>query len=454
VSESLGSRPAQQGGGDLTSHGLRRIDHLAVALAPAAALCLGFLLTRSALLALLMAGGVALAGVVALADRLTLAGASLGVLPWFVIFADLMPPLVKTFTSAGAVLAVLWLVSPVRIERPALKAGVVLFLAALIVALVIAREGNQFIQAAKYLLFPAMAVALVSPRAPFELRKLTKPLLASGMLAVSTHIAIIVVGAGAVGTKYGVGERLGYSSSSAHDLALMSMIVATGGLATASRNRTRLACLCLGTIPALATGVRSAFVASVAVVLVFVVMSRFSIRSIALVATASLVLLASGAFGIAETRYRLDQSRGEFASLSTAGSGRGSIWTTSLQHWAQSGPPTWAWGSGLRSIEKLELERTGSVVVGHSDVIEVLVQLGIVGFAGWLLIWLSLFRARLTSLVLVPLAVYAVVNGSIEYVDSLVFGLALAAACAGRRTALEEGAAALRRVRGLRRDTA
>jgi hypothetical protein len=80
------------------------------------------------------------------------------------------------------------------------------------------------------------------------------------------------------------------------------------------------------------------------------------------------------------------------------------------------------------------LEETGTKVVGQNDLIEVGVQLGLIALAGWLLIWIGLLRARLKSLVLIPIAVYAVTNGAIEYSDSLVYGLALAAACATPKT--------------------
>jgi hypothetical protein len=410
----------------------RHQDVLVMALALGAAACVGFLLTRSALLALVIVVGCVVVGVAALVESLTLVKAALAALPWFVVFADFMPPLVKTFTSAGAVLATLLLVSPVRVTNPTLKTGVFFFLAALLVATLTATAGNQFIQSAKYLLFPAMAVAVISERGPLLLPTTRRVLLTSGTLAVSVHVVIIALGLGAIGTKYGAGERLGFVSySGANNLALLSMIVATAGLAGAERHGARFVYVCLGTVPAVATGVRSAFVAAVAVMVVFLMKSRLNFRSMALTGGVVVVLLASGVLGVAEKRYRTDQTKSEFSSLSTAGSGRGAIWTSSFGHWEGAGPAGWAWGTGLRSIERFELQRTGNAVVGHSDVIEVGVQLGILGFVGWVLIWLSLFRARLSSLVLIPIAVYAIFNGVIEYVDSLVFGLALAAACAG-----------------------
>jgi O-Antigen ligase len=363
-----------------------------------------------------------------------LAQVALASLPWFAVFADLMPPLVKTLTSAAAVITVLLLVAPIRLESRAIRIGVSLLGFSLLIGTLTAVAGDQFIQSAKYVLFPAMAIAVVSERAQFVLPQVRRVVLASGILAVATHIVIILIGAGAVGTYYEIGEKLGFAASGPHNVALMSVIVAAAGLTSAKRNSARFAYLSLGTIPAIASGVRSAFVAVTVVLIVFLIQSRLNLRSIAAVAGAALVVLVSGAFSVVETRYRSDQTKGEFASLSSAGSGRGSIWVLAIHRYGDSGPAGWVRGTGLRSIEKFELQETGTKFVGHSDVIEVGVQLGLLGLAGWLLIWIGLLGARLRSLVLVPIAVYAVTNGAIEYSDSLVYGLALAAACATPRT--------------------
>ena len=83
----------------------------------------------------------------------------------------------------------------------------------------------------------------------------------------------------------------------------------------------------------------------------------------------------------------------------------------------------------MRSIADAQLEEFAAAFVGHSDVIEVGVQLGVVGLLGWLLIWLGLLRARLSAFVLLPIATYAVISGTIEFVAPLTVGLVLAAAC-------------------------
>jgi O-antigen ligase len=92
----------------------------------------------------------------------------------------------------------------------------------------------------------------------------------------------------------------------------------------------------------------------------------------------------------------------------------------------------------LRSVVEFEVAALASGFVGHSDVIEVLVQLGIVGFVSWLALWLGLLRAGLAAIVLLPILVFGIVNGTLEYVAAITLGLCLAAACADPR---EPGAA-------------
>ena len=62
-----------------------------------------------------------------------------------------------------------------------------------------------------------------------------------------------------------------------------------------------------------------------------------------------------------------------------------------------------------------------------------LVQFGVVGFAGYLGIWFGLLRSPSNSIILVPILAFGAVNGSIEYVSSLTIGLVLAACFAKGR---------------------
>jgi hypothetical protein len=79
----------------------------------------------------------------------------------------------------------------------------------------------------------------------------------------------------------------------------------------------------------------------------------------------------------------------------------------------------------LRSVETLEQRATGNAVVGQSDVVQVGVEIGVIGLVGLTLIWWSLIaraRSKLPVLVLLPFALF---NGSLEYGAPVVVALLL-----------------------------
>jgi hypothetical protein len=209
----------------------------------------------------------------------------------------------------------------------------------------------------------------------------------------------------------------------------MGVVVACGGLAASKRISIRVLFLALGLIPALETGVRSAIIASVLVVLVFLVRSSLRLSHLFVVGTVTAVIIGSGVLAVAENRIAKDIQSGEFSSLSTAGSGRGAIWAVALRHYFGSGVRGIVLGTGLRSITQFEQQDLGAAFVGHSDVIEVGVQLGLLGFAGWIVIWLVLLTdASFSRIILIPLVVYALIDGVIEATAPLAVGMFLAAA--------------------------
>jgi hypothetical protein len=97
-----------------------------------------------------------------------------------------------------------------------------------------------------------------------------------------------------------------------------------------------------------------------------------------------------------------------------------------------AGLGAWIWGAGLRATVEFELAALATGLVGHSDVVEVLVQLGVIGLAAWAAIWIGVLRSGLTPIIVLPMIAFGVVNGSLEYLPALALGLFLAAAC-GRR---------------------
>jgi hypothetical protein len=393
------------------------------------AAAIGFLVSRSITDAMLLGLACLLFAGVALAGREFIVVGLVAALPWMVVFDSFTPTDVKTLTSAAAAIALIAYVGPIRPRSKALPWGLGLFLAAIAVGTALSVSGAQLIQAAKYMVFPAMCLAVTSERSRARLLPLCKPVLYSAALAMLVQIGIIAAGLGSVGTYYHIGENVGFDPQSPHELALMAVIVACGGLAAVRGTVSRAAFVALGIIPAVETGVRSALVASALVLVLYIVSSRLGLRQVIVIGVSAVVIVGSGALAVAEARISTDVSGGEFSSLATAGSGRGAIWTTALRHYVNAGAEGIALGTGLRSITRFEQQDLGSAFVGHSDLIEVGVQLGIVGFLGWVIMWLTLFRDRtLSRLVLVPVLVYALINGSIESTAPLVVAMFLAVA--------------------------
>lgn len=396
-------------------------------LAAVTAAVAGALVVRSPLAGVALVAGVCAAAV---ATRLTLLGMTeiaLGALPWLVVFDGLMPALLKTFVATGAALAMLALAVPLRYRRTLGPVAAALFIGLMLANVVFATESDQFIQFAKFLIFPAVALAVLSERGQEQLPRARAVVLGSCMAAMVVHLGIVGAGLGQEGTKYDVGEKLGYGREILHEMALTFVVIAAAGLASSRRIPVQAAFFALGAVPALLTGVRSALLALLVVMLIFVLRMRLSRRALATVLAIFAVAMVSG--GIEVVKNRFDQEAQQETSLAAAGSGRGQIWRAAVEPWWNSGPPEWLFGTGLRSVEEQELRDLGKVFVGHSDLIQVGVQLGVVGLALWAALWFGLIRARLETIVLVPLLVYSVVNGAVEYVAPMTLGLAFAAAC-------------------------
>ncbi|MDQ3719331.1 MAG: O-antigen ligase family protein, partial [Actinomycetota bacterium] len=355
-----------------------------------------------------------------------IAQASLAALPWLIVFDALIPAQLRTLVTVFAVIVLLVALSPLTYRRPAILGIAAVFGAVVIAHAIYATNSEQFIQAAKYAVFPAMSLAVLSGRATELLPRARMVLLASGVAALLVHLAIVTAGLGEVGTYYGVGEKLGYAEAIPHEMALLAVIVAAAGLVTAQRVPAKVMFFAVGAVPAVLTGVRSALLAIVLILLVYAVQTAFSPRTLAVLAGIVLMAFASGAAQTVTERFNAEA---EFSSVSSVGSGRGAIYEVALDGWRASGIKGWVFGTGLRSVALFSLERLGVELVGHSDLVEVGVQLGLVGLVAWLLIWAMLFTGHLRVVVLLPVAAYAAVNGSIEYVAPLTVGLALAAAC-------------------------
>jgi hypothetical protein len=354
----------------------------------------------------------------------------LAALPWLVLLLNLTPKLTLTVTSAVAALLLLAR-TPLRVGVRALPwAAAVVFGTMTAAEAIAGTGGGRFTEAAKYTRFPMMlVVSSASSRA--WLRGIRSILLFSGVAAMALDGLAIALHIGKVGSYYGVGEQLGLTAESPHEVALIGVIVAIACLVSIRDYRLRLLGAVVATVPALATGVRSPLIALAVTLLVLAVRSGFRLGTLVSIAALCAAVIFSGVGGIIAARYQHSVANGEFTSFSSAGSDRGRVWTTAIDQWAASGPLHVVFGDGLRSVQQIEYAYFGQSVTAQSDLVATLVELGIVGLIAWILMWLVIVRSGINWLVVLPLGSYALTNGSLEYVGAVVFGIALAAACGG-----------------------
>lgn len=403
-----------------------RADATAALLAALIAALIGLLVAYSPLLAALLVialvAGVAVVRFGVIAVTLP----ALALLPWLVPLEGVLPRMLGTFTTAVAAAGLLALSTPLQWRTQLVPLAALAFVLPVLGHALFATNEDQLIVAAKYLIFPAMAVAVSSVNAGDALARLRKPVLASCLVAMGFHIVVIGLGLGQVGTYYDVGERLGFAAEIPHALALLGVVIAGAGL-TLPRVGQQIAFFAAGAVPAAMTAVRSALLAFVVMLAAFLWGSNIRARTVLILVAVALVAAISGAADVVTNR--IDSQAGEFSSFSSAGSDRGLIWTVALNGWIDSGPGAWVYGAGLRAAVDFEIQALAVALVAHSDVLEVLVQLGAIGLIAWLALWVGLLRSGLTSVIVLPMIAFGVVNGSLEYLPALALGLFLAAAC-------------------------
>jgi hypothetical protein len=350
---------------------------------------------------------------------------TLGVLPWLTIFDALVPRLTATFVAAGAVAALFVLTSTGRrVAYPvSLQIGILLFFVPMAISFAGEGSSEQFVEASKYVLFPAMAMVLARARPTREMRTVVITTLFSAGAALVVHLVLGLIGVGAIGTKYGSGELLVYAD--AHHLALLASCVAAGCIRAPVSMRWRIAIFACAAVVTIATGVRSALVGLLALALGTLIWSRARKTAIVLVVVAFGAVFWTGVQKVPESRYQTSQQLREFSQFQTAGSNRGEIWSTAVKDWRAAGPSGWFFGTGLRSIPKFEIKRIGQPLVGHSDIVQVGVELGLVALLGLVLIWISIVATAGERLPLLTLAAFAALNGSLEYSGPLVVALTL-----------------------------
>jgi O-Antigen ligase len=393
----------------------------ALGLAILAAGAVGLSVSISPVLAAALAGATVLLAVVAIYDIFGLAVVLIGTLPWLIVLSDALPRLTLT-VAAGATAIVVREVARPRSdgskEALLLRVGTILFLVPLVASL---GRGGGMSEAAKYAVFPLIVMTVSEATNLRDLYRLRSVALWSGAAAVGVNLLLGLTGV-ANTRYYGSGEILGLGSE--HILALLAGSVTAAALASSLSLRWAPV-VGVGAIATVATGVRSALPGLALAALVRMVSGRVRFRMIVLVALAVVAVFASGAAHVVEARFHRGETFGEFRSLNAAGSGRGSIYSIAIHAWAHSSPFNWAFGTGLGSILRFSQEKLGSGFVGHSDVVGVGVELGIVGLIGWLLIWRVLIARASSRLPLLVLGSFAIFNGILEYVGPVVIGLVL-----------------------------
>ncbi|HUA49264.1 MAG TPA: O-antigen ligase family protein [Solirubrobacteraceae bacterium] len=346
-----------------------------------------------------------------------------GALPWLVVFGAVEPKLAETFT-AGTLVVVLLVVAAPRHDgtrgSARLRLGMILFYVPVVVGLARAPGSAQFIEAAKYFVFPFTVLVVTEGTNHPALKQLSKVVFVSGLIAVAFNL---MVGAAGLGhSYYAAGDIQGFAGE--HDFALLAGAVTAASIAMGPGLKWTAA-TAMGAVATIATGVRSALPGLMLVVLARLLGVRARMRTILALAAVAGVVLASGVGDVVVRRFTADQALGQYSSFANLGSGRGEIYTTALHAWWVSSPVNWVLGTGLRSVEGIEQQATGNAVVAQSDVVQVGVETGLIGLLGLALIWWTLIaraRSKLPLLVLLPFALF---NGSLEYGAPVVVTLLL-----------------------------
>ena len=418
------------------------------------------LLMHSTTMAAMFVAGLAAIWIVGRFGLAGLAGIGLAGIPWLVVLATEFPPLTKTFWSAGTAVVLLVLAfveggGTARFEGARARAhskrvllywlGAALFFTPGVISLFHDGRSDQLIQVSKLAIFPMMIFVVLRAGGSPTFGGLAQVVVWSAAAAFVAHLVVGGVGLGDIGTKYGSGEVLGLADN-VHDLAFTASVVGAAALRSKLPMQSRFVIVGLSAAVALGTGVRTGLVALAVAVLMTLIGSRFGARQLVVIAFAAIAVVVSGAGDVVTTRFEMSEQMDEFQPVqgdgeltglvqsNVAGSGRFAIWRNSLGHYIDESPPHIVFGTGLGSIEQINLEGLGKPLVGHSDIVDVLVQLGVVGLAGLLLLWYVLVREAPALMPVAAIATFALVNGSLEYTAPIVIGVALSAAVLGARS--------------------
>lgn len=164
--------------------------------AAAMAVLFGVLVARSPLFGVLAIASFGVAAAALRVGLLAFAVPALMLLPWFVILEGVAPPLVGTLIAAVGAGSLLLCVTPLRFESPLVPFAAFGFVVVVLVNAIFVTDPDQLVQAAKYLVFVAVAIAVSSVGAADLMPKLKMPLLGSCLAAMTVHLLLIAAGVG------------------------------------------------------------------------------------------------------------------------------------------------------------------------------------------------------------------------------------------------------------------
>ena len=400
---------------------------------PIGAFTVGTVVVRTPAMATAAACAAVFTLIVARYGTLWLTTLAAGAIPWAVTFGDLLPHGFRT-TLAGAVALLLVLETrPLPTDRMLVWGAGALVLTVAASAYV-SHSGEGHLEAERMVLFPLMAVALSGRAAPAVLGRMQRFVLVSSALALTTQIVLSWLGDVKRSSYYGVGEDLGLAQRP-HELAFLAAMTACGAILVFKRGWLAISVFGVASYIAVDSGVRLGVLAIVAFVAVRSALARGKPRDLLIAATGTAIVMSSGAINVILNRLHVDKGGG-------LTNHRFDIWSNAWQHFTSGGPVNWLSGTGLGSV--IDFSRVdlglGDRGPAHSDLVAMGIQLGAIGLAAYLTIWLALIMKARYPAALVPVAIFAVANGVIDRTDAMVFALLIVGATQqhARRASSEE----------------
>jgi hypothetical protein len=349
-------------------------------------------------------------------------------LPWVAALTGRLPHDAATEVAAVAIVPMLFVLRP---SFRGMRSGLLLAIAMVFWVVAIAfsvaagpNTSNTWIETGHYLFWLLLVFCVVCARLPERAERFIVPLVVSTIGAMAFYLVSNKLGHTGLRNN---GETLGFTNTP-HEIALVSATLVACVPYLPKQGLLRPVALIFGVLAVLDTGVRTAAVALVVIALYYLIRSRYRARVLGVILLVGLVVLATGEEHVLASRFEISAASGEFSSFSTAGSGRGGLWTTAVDQLENENFREKIVGNGVYSTYNLEAINNphGLAHPAQNDFLELSVDLGLLGLIGLILSYLALFRSRLVLPPLLVLLVYSVLNGGIDYSPVVVVVLLLA----------------------------